>query len=483
MTTAETIAAQATAPGQAGIGIIRVAGPKALQIAQAITKADLTPRTAHYRSFHDERGTVQDQGIVLYFKAPHSFTGEDVIEFQGHGGQVILDLLLKRIVQLGARLARPGEFSERAFLNDKIDLVQAEAIADLIAATSEQAARSAQRSLQGEFSQRIHTLVERLIALRMYVEAAIDFPEEEIDFLSDGKVIKDLKSIQHDLNAVQQSATQGALLRDGIRMALVGPPNAGKSSLLNALTGQDSAIVTNIPGTTRDVLHEQIQLDGLPIHLVDTAGLRNSDDVIEQEGVRRAEQEIELADLLVVVIDHSQPHDIDDRFSDIIDSFAKKQRLILVRNKIDLTGDNPQMIPEAFVKNQVNAQVPGDSNTHMNRRTQGEHCGLNEQDTPTVLLSAKHHQGMDLLTQTLHHLVGYQHHTEGNFLARRRHLEALTFAADHLTKGETHLTTGRAGELLAEECRLAGLALSQITGEFRPDDLLGRIFSEFCIGK
>lgn len=447
----ETIAAQATGSGQAGIGVIRVSGPLAPKIAETIVGQLPQPRRAHYGLFRDEVGEVIDEGLVLYFPAPHSFTGEDVVEFQGHGGQVILECLLQRIIGCGARLARPGEFSERAFLNDKLDLAQAEAIADLIAANSEQAARSAMRSLQGEFSQAVHSLVEQLIALRLFVEAAIDFPEEEIDFLSDHRVSEQLMQIKKALAELTRKAQQGVILRDGVKLALAGLPNVGKSSLLNRLTGEDTAIVTAVPGTTRDLLRADITIEGVRFQLVDTAGLRESDDVVEQEGVRRAENEINQADVLILVLDHSQSQDFDDKFSVMIEKFIERRRLIVVRNKIDVTADNPTVIEN--------------------------------NDAITVLISAKTGAGLDLLKQKLLHLVGYQSATEGTFSARRRHLLALSTASDHLERGVLQLSEHRAGELLAEELRLTQNVLSEITGEFRADDLLGKIFSTFCIGK
>lgn len=447
----ETIAARATGSGQAGIGVIRVSGPLAPKIAMTIVGQLPQPRRAHYGRFCDEAGEVIDEGLLLYFPAPHSFTGEEVIEFQGHGGQVIMECLLQRIIRCGARLARPGEFSERAFLNDKLDLAQAEAIADLIAANSEQAARSAMRSLQGEFSQAVHALVEQLIALRLFVEAAIDFPEEEIDFLSDNRVSEQLIQIKLGLADLTYKAQQGVILRDGVKLALAGLPNVGKSSLLNRLTGEDTAIVTPVPGTTRDLLRADISIEGVRFQLVDTAGLRESDDVVEQEGVRRAENEINQADVLILVLDHSQPHDFDDKYSAMIEKFIERRRLIIVRNKIDVTADKPSVIENS--------------------------------DVMSVLMSAKTGAGFDLLKQKLLDLVGYQSAGEGTFSARRRHLLALSMAAKHLERGVLQLSEHRAGELLAEELRLTQNVLSEITGEFRADDLLGKIFSTFCIGK
>jgi tRNA modification GTPase len=447
----ETITAIATASGQAGIGVIRVSGPLAPLIARTVVGQLPQPRHAHYGLFRDEVGQVIDEGLVLYFPAPHSFTGEDVVEFQGHGGKVIMECLLQRIIGCGARVARPGEFSERAFLNDKLDLAQAEAIADLIAANSEQAARSAMRSLQGEFSAAVHSLVDQLIGLRMFVEAAIDFPEEEIDFLSDQRITNQLAAIKQQLCDLTQKAQQGQILRDGIKLALAGSPNVGKSSLLNRLTGEDTAIVTAIPGTTRDLLRADIVIEGVGFQLVDTAGLRESEDIVEQEGIRRAEKEIKQADLLLLVVDHSHTHDFADKFSALITQFSARKRLIIVRNKIDISADTPAIIQQ--------------------------------ENAISVLISAKTGAGIELLQQTLLDAVGYQSAQEGTFSARRRHLLALESAAKHLQLGTAQLSDYRAGELLAEELRLAQNALSEITGEFRADDLLGKIFSSFCIGK
>lgn len=452
----DTIVAQATPPGRGGVGIIRIAGPQVSHIAKILLGKLPEPRIATFTSFRDENNSILDQGVALYFAAPNSFTGDDVLELHGHGGPVILDCLIKHILQLGARLAQPGEFSARAFLNDKIDLTQAEAIADLIDASSEQAARAAVRSLQGEFSQRVKQLVEALIQLRIYVEAALDFPEEEIDFLSDGKIAKQLATITEELLQVQTSARQGLLLREGMTIVIAGKPNAGKSSLLNCLSGQERAIVTDIPGTTRDVLREQIQIDGLPLHIIDTAGLRHSHDKVEQEGVRRALEEINKADRILLMVDATQSSDINPH--ELLKEFFSteiQKPIIIVRNKIDLLHESP---PES---------------TKVER----------EKNIATISISAKTGLGIDLLRQHLKEAVGYNVAIEGGFTARRRHLQALDIAQQHLAKGQQLLTVQRAGELLAEELRLAQQALSEITGEFRSDDLLGRIFSSFCVGK
>jgi tRNA modification GTPase len=450
----ETIAAVATAQGRGGVGIVRVSGPLASTLAQAICQRELKPRYAHYGPFFADAEQVLDEGLALYFPGPHSFTGEDVLELQGHGGPVVLDLLLRRCVQLGARLARPGEFSERAFLNDKLDLAQAEAIADLIEASSEQAARNALRSLQGEFSRRVHGLTERLISLRIYVEAAIDFPEEEIDFLADGHVLNLLDGVRTDLSGVLREAGQGALLRDGMTVVIAGRPNAGKSSLLNALAGREAAIVTEIAGTTRDVLREHIHIDGMPLHVVDTAGLRDTEDQVERIGVERALKAIGEADRILLVVDATAP-EADDPFAlwpEFLDQRPDPAKVTLIRNKADLSGES------------VVLEVCNDGHV-------------------TISLSAKFAEGLDLLREHLKACMGYEQTSESSFSARRRHIEALQQASTHLEHGYAQLTLAGAGELLAEDLRMAQQALGEITGAFSSDDLLGRIFSSFCIGK
>ncbi len=454
MYSTDTIAAQATATGRAGVGIIRVSGPAVSAVATAILGKVPKPRTAEYLPFLDEQKQTLDQGIALYFPGPNSFTGEDVLELQGHGGPVLLDMLLRRVLQMkDVRIARPGEFSERAFLNDKLDLTQAEAIADLIDASSEQAARSAMHSLQGEFSRKIHDLVEKVIYLRIYVEAAIDFPDEEIDFLSDGKVAGDLAEIISDLAGIQKQATQGSILREGMRVVIAGRPNAGKSSLLNALAGREAAIVTEIAGTTRDVLREHIHIDGMPLHIIDTAGLREATDKVEQIGIERAWQEIEQADRVLFMVDGTttnatSPADI---WPDFMSRLPKDLGLTVIRNKADLTGET------------TGASQDG--------------------DYPVFHISAKTNSGIEQLRDHLKACMGFDANTEGSFIARRRHLDALERAAEHLAIGDAQLHNHLAGELLAEELRLTQQHLNDITGEFSSDDLLGRIFSSFCIGK
>jgi len=444
----DTIAAVATAPGKGGVGIVRVSGPKSFEIADKVLGKIPEIRKAEYLAFNDGDAQVIDTGIALLFQKPNSFTGEDVLELQAHGGPVVLDMILKRVLELGARPARAGEFTEQAFLNDKMDLAQAEAVADLIEAESAEAAKAAVRSLQGEFSKTIHGLVNNLIELRLYVEASLDFPEEEIDFLSDGKVEAKLSLIENALIEVFKSARQGCLLREGMTLVIAGRPNAGKSSLLNQLAGRESAIVTNIPGTTRDVLREHIQIDGLPLHVIDTAGLRESDDPIEQEGVRRAWYEIEQADRILLLVDDT--HRNDDHL-EIEDKLPKHIGVTRVFNKIDNSGRKAELIETA-----------------------------SEID---ITLSAKTGVGMDILKTHLKKCMGYEQSNEGRFMARRRHIDALENADQHLQSARYNLIDLKAGELLAEELRYAQEQLNQITGEFTSDDLLGKIFSSFCIGK
>jgi tRNA modification GTPase len=440
----DTIAAPATPPGRGGVAMVRISGPRTQEIALALLGKLPQSRYATFSTFFDRTGQAIDEGIALFFPTPNSFTGEDVLELHGHGGPYIVDSLLKRILELGARLAKPGEFSERAFLNDKLDLTQAEAIADLIDASSAQAAQSAVRSLQGEFSKKIHALVESVTQLRMYIEAAIDFVEEEIDFLGDEQVTRQLKNISTELNHVQSQATQGTLLREGITAVIAGKPNVGKSSLLNALSGRDTAIVTPIAGTTRDVLREQIQIDGMPMHVIDTAGLRESQDPVEQEGIRRARDEITRADIVLFVVDTTD--EIKPQLSDVLTQVPQHAVVITIQNKIDLLQNNFS-------------------------------------DADQVFISAKTGDGIDKLKQKIKTTVGFQSNTEGLFSARRRHLDALDRAKKFFQKAFYQLQEHKAGELVAEDLRQAQLALSEITGEFTSDDLLGRIFSSFCIGK
>jgi len=469
LTTADqdTIAAIATPPGRGGVGILRISGNNLdLFIASLLGNKLLSPspREAIYTPFLDTDGTAIDQGLAIFFPAPHSFTGESVLELQGHGGPVIMDALLRRVLSLGARLARPGEFSERAFLNDKLDLTQAEAIADLIDASSEQAARCAVRSLQGEFSRHIHGLVEALTSLRIYVEASIDFPEEEIDFLADGKVSNDLQQLLEQLKTTIAQAHQGTLISEGMTVVIAGKPNAGKSSLLNALSGKESAIVTQIEGTTRDVLREQIHIDGMPLHIVDTAGLRETGDAVEQEGIRRAWQEIDGADRVLFVVDSNSDYSLDpaQNWPDYFERYPNRDNISFVLNKGDISG-----LPIGL-SGQSSGDAPGD-------RSESQH--------PIITLSAKQGLGLDTLKEQLKLCMGYTGTTEGSFIARRRHMEALQKALTFLLAGLDQLNEAGAGELLAEDLRQAQQTLSEITGEFSSDDLLGRIFGSFCIGK
>ncbi len=443
----DTIVAVATPSGRGGVGIIRVSGQLVPDIATKILGLVPTPFKASHRLFKDKEGETLDDGVAIYFPNPKSFTGEDVLELQGHGGHIVMDMLLKRCVELGARLAKPGEFSERAFLNDKLDLTQAEAIADLIDSGSEQAARSALRSLQGDFSKAINSLLQKMIEMRVYVEAALDFPEEEIDFLADKKVINRLNEIKQQLQEITQKAKQGSLLRNGLHLVIIGKPNAGKSSLLNALAGNETAIVTDIAGTTRDVLHESINIDGIPLHLVDTAGLRESDDPVEKIGIEKAWQEIEKADIALLLKDDSQAVDKDEELAEIMSKLPDSITLLIVHNKIDL-----------------------------NKKEAGK-VGAE------IYISAKNMQGIDTLKDELKQIMGFKENSEDSYIARRRHLDSLQRTDDFVKNAEMQLVEYNAGELMAEELRLAQDELGTITGRFTSDDLLGEIFSSFCIGK
>lgn len=446
-----TIAAIATPPGRGGVGVIRLSGPKSYAIAAALTQKALPKaRYAGFRQFYDAAGEVMDEGLAICFPNPNSFTGEDVVELQGHGGPVIQNALLGRLLELGATAAKAGEFSMRAFENGKLDLVQAEAIADLIDATSQAAARSAVRSLQGAFSTRVNTVLEKLIHLRLHVEAAIDFPEEEIDFLADGKILALLEDVQSSVAAVQTSARQGQLLREGLQVVIAGKPNAGKSSLLNTLAGNERAIVTDIAGTTRDVLHEKITLNGLPITLTDTAGLRETGDVVEKEGIRRAIKEIEQADLLLLVYDLSQGDDPLLLAQNYFAEHLEPRRLMLIANKCDLTGAAAEI---------------------------GDYQGFRH-----ITVSAKQETGVQSLIEAITAHAGFQPE-EDTFIARTRHLDAMKRTQAYLAEAKEQLVVYHAGELVAESLRLAQNALGEITGDFSADDLLGKIFGSFCIGK
>ena len=448
----DTIAAIASAPGRGAVGVIRVSGPSVPQIAESIVGNLPAPRIAQFAHFLGQDGAPLDRGLVLYFPAPASYTGEHVLELQGHGGVLVLDSLLKRLLELGCRMARPGEFSERAFLNGKIDIAQAEAIADLIDAGSVEAARAAVRSMQGEFSAHIHELQAQITELRTLVEAAIDFPDEELDFVPGSELGRRIAKIFMSFDAITAAARQGALLREGLNVVIAGKPNAGKSSLLNKLVGDEVAIVTDQPGTTRDVLRQEVHLDGLPLNLIDTAGLRRAADVVEAEGVRRALAELERADRVLYMLDATLLGE--SRASDLaaeLDELPKGVPVTLVFNKIDLSG----------------AQASVDES----------------RDPPQVFLSVRTGAGLDLLRAHLKSRAGYRSGDSGALSARRRHLDALERARTCVAQAAQTLAATRAFELFAEELRLAQLALGEITGEFSSDDLLGEIFGSFCIGK
>jgi tRNA modification GTPase len=445
----DTIAAIATPLGQGGVGIVRISGPDTPAIARELLGHLPRLRHAEVHGFREADQTLIDAGLALYFEAPASFTGEHVLELHGHGGPVVMDLLLQRVLSLGARPARPGEFSERAYLHNKLDLAQAEAIADLIESGTAQAARAAVRSLQGDFSRQVELLIEALTCARMYVEAAIDFPEEEIDFLADDTLQQMLAGLRADFVELLTRAQQGQLLRDGMTLVIAGRPNAGKSSLLNALSGNEAAIVTAIPGTTRDALREHIQIDGLPLHIVDTAGLHASEDPVEQAGMQRTRQALAQADRVLLVIDDQSGVTAAD--TDILAELPADVPHTRVFNKVDLTGRVPGLCSNAAFE--------------------------------AVALSAHTGAGLDELRQHLKHCAGYSEQTDGGFSARRRHLDALQRASLHVDAGIQQLEQHCAGELLAEELRQAQQVLGEITGAVSSDDLLGRIFSSFCIGK
>jgi len=442
----DTIAAIATASGAGGIGVVRVSGPAVQLIAAQVLVSCPAPRHASYLDFKQANGDLIDRGIAIFYPNPHSYTGEDVLELQAHGGTALMQILLARCIALGARQAEPGEFTRRAYLNDKIDLAQAEAVADVINAATIEAAKSAVRSLSGEFSQRINALLLKLIDLRMFVEACLDFPEEEIDFITQGRVAEKLASIITELNSVFSKAKQGSLLREGINVVLVGQPNVGKSSLMNQLAGEEIAIVTSIAGTTRDTIKNAIQINGVPLHVIDTAGLRETDDEVEKFGIARTWRAAESANIALLLVDAA--HGITETEKSILARLPQEIRKIWVHNKIDVANELP------LVK-EINGA------TH-------------------IYLSAKTGAGLELLKSHLLKLAGYENNSEGVFMARARHLEALL-------KVETHLSIAgqqiKSAELLAEELRIAQDALGSITGEFTPDDLLGEIFSKFCIGK
>jgi len=450
MTRTDTIVAAATPPGRGGVGIVRISGPKTPELAAVLVGELPAPRRATFARFLDARQDPIDAGLALFFPAPHSYTGEHVLELHGHGGPLVIEALVGRALELGARRAQPGEFTQRAFLNDKLDLAQAEAIADMIDAGSRAAARAAMRSLQGEFSAMVRGLTEAVIELRTYVEAAIDFPEEEIDFLADRELAERFQAMRDHFAGVLASARQGRLLREGMVVVIAGRPNAGKSSLLNRLAGYDAAIVTPVPGTTRDVVRERIHLDGMPLHVLDTAGLRHGGDVVEEEGIRRAQAEMQRADRVLFVIDVVE---------DPQGTAVREERARL-----------PADVPVTLVFNKCDLAV-------------GLPVG-DEVDGPArFMISALTGAGLPELRAHLKACMGYQSVDGGAISARKRHLEALSRAREHTEEASRLLTERRAGELVAEELRAAQLALNEITGEFTTEDLLGRIFSGFCIGK
>lgn len=440
----DTIVAAATPRGKGGVGIIRISGAEAESIAEKIIGQLPKPRMATAATFLDADKSPIDSGLVVYFPEPNSFTGESVVELHGHGGPVVMAMLLQVAIAHGARRAEAGEFSQRAFLNGKLDLVQAEAIADLIDSSTAQAARAAHRSLTGAFSKSVDALCEKLIRLRLHVEAAIDFPEEEIDFLSDARLLTQLDECEAEFDSLQKQTSAGRILRDGFQVVIVGKPNAGKSSLMNLLSGEDAAIVTEYAGTTRDILREQIDIDGLAVEIIDTAGLRDRPDEIEAEGIRRARLALLKADAALLIQDTNLGEDKTDH------KLPKNIPIIVLRNKIDVSGDP---------------------------------AGAAQKDPPIINISAKTGAGINVLRETIKQLAGYEGAGVGAFTARKRHVDALLDAARHFDSGKVALEKNRAGELLAEELRLAQESLGSITGEFTSDDLLGRIFAEFCIGK
>ena len=442
----DTIAAIATASGNGGIGVVRVSGELSTYIATQVLGHCPAPRYAAYLPFYDTQQVLIDRGIAIYYQNPHSYTGEDVLELQAHGGTALMQILLGRCLDLGARQAEPGEFTRRAYLNDKIDLTQAEAVADVINASTAEAARSAMRSLSGEFSNSINQVLSKLINLRIYVEACLDFPEEEIDFITQGKVAEKIASIKSELDSVSIKAKQGSLLREGMHIVLVGQPNVGKSSLMNQLSGEEVAIVTPIAGTTRDTIKNNIQINGLPLNIIDTAGLRDTNDEVEKIGIARTYRALENAQVAILLIDAA--HSIGDNEKSILTHLPQEITKIWVHNKIDTTSEPAKVL--------INA---GEAH---------------------IYLSAKTGEGVELLKQHLLNIAGYQQNAEGVFMARTRHLEALKEVDKHLLDAQKNMNHA---ELIAEELRLAQEVLSSITGEFTPDDLLGEIFSKFCIGK
>lgn len=467
----KTIAAVATPPGRGGVAVIRISGPGVPALMDTLFQGQLEPRHAYYRQLTDHTGECLDEVIALYFKAPHSFTGEACLELQGHGSPILTDLILKRLFELGVVPAEPGEFSLRAFLNEKLDLTQAEAIADLIQAQSQQAARMAMRSLQGDFSQTVNALVDQLLNLRLQVEAAIDFPEEEIDFLSELDVEAQLRAVLAQLLEVKRAARVGVWYNDGIQLVLLGEPNVGKSSLLNALSGQPLAIVTDVAGTTRDVIRQSVTIGGVPVHVVDTAGIRDTSDVVEQEGVRRAWAAVAEADLILLMLDAREG----------VEALTRSFHLSYPSHLRETIEQHTQgHVPVIIVYNKADLV-----DSHEQARLR-QHVAQEDSEDRVVVLSVTQKQGLETLTDKVQACLGVMPSDagEGNvMLARRRHVQALTLAEQHLNHALTQFKSHQAGELLAEDCRLAQEALGEITGRVTSDDLLGRIFSSFCIGK
>ncbi|MBV8342352.1 MAG: tRNA uridine-5-carboxymethylaminomethyl(34) synthesis GTPase MnmE [Gammaproteobacteria bacterium] len=469
MTRTDTIVASATPPGRGGIGIVRISGPKAPELGAVLLGELPAARRATCASFLDAGGAAIDAGLALFFPAPHSYTGEHVLELHGHGGEYVLEALVGRAVELGARRARPGEFTQRAFLNERLDLAQAEAVADLIDAGSREAARAAMRSLAGEFSAMVRGLTEAVIELRTYVEAAIDFPEEELDFLADRELGERFAALREHFAAVEASARQGRLLREGMTVVIAGRPNAGKSSLLNRLAGYDAAIVTPIPGTTRDVVRERIAIDGMPLHVLDTAGLRTGGDLVEEEGVRRAQAEMQRADRVLFVVD-AAADPVAAALAEERPRLPRDVPLTLILNKCDLLGGEAPVEPARTAAGAAGA-----------RDAQGAADAAGP--PPRIALSALTGVGLAQLRAHLKECMGYRNVETGTVSARRRHLEALARARGHTLEAARQLAERRAGELVAEELRGAQQALGEITGEFTSEELLGRIFAGFCIGK
>ncbi len=448
--TTDTIVAIATPPGRGGIGVVRISGPGVKSIINGLVELPLSARHAHFCKFHDKDRSIIDEGIAIFFKAPASYTGEDMLEVYTHGSRIVLNQVVGRAIELGARLAKPGEFTERAFHNNKLDLVQAEAVADLVDSVSEHATRSAIRSLEGEFSRRVNGLLEVLVDLRTHIEGSLDFPDEDVDFSAHSNISTKLKTCLKDLQDLFVRAKQGAILKEGITAVIIGRPNVGKSTFLNRLAGREVAIVTDEPGTTRDLIEQDILIDDIPVHIIDTAGLRTAINKVEKEGIERAKYAAEKADILIVLVEDGSGPGVDEQTQ--MEAAGQNKKVVVVYNKIDLTGSRPEIIKKT-----------------------GEQT--------KILLSAKTGEGLDLFAQYLKELLGVQDMFEDVFMARKRHLDALTRTKESIEKAIKLHGNHESPELLAEELRLAQQSLGEITGAFVPDDLLGEIFKNFCIGK